>query len=172
MYSDGPTSNEITGLLNRWKAGDRQAPANLAELAYDDLRAITIGSLRRGCAGHTGHRTGERIVSSRQVPQGSVHRPPALFADEIYLVGMRRVELLWGRPRWNLNPVRLPVPPHPRAAQIELIEVIIATGVERACSRRMLCCPHLNRFGDSRRFRNGLSVEAHTLDVEFDSLGD
>jgi RNA polymerase sigma factor (TIGR02999 family) len=58
MPSDGPISNEITGLLHRWEAGDREALASLAELAYDDLRAIAMGYLRRESAGHTLQATG------------------------------------------------------------------------------------------------------------------
>ena len=38
---------EITALLRRWGEGDRQALAALASLAYDDLRKIAAGYLRR-----------------------------------------------------------------------------------------------------------------------------
>jgi len=38
---------EITALLRRWGEGDRQALAALASLAYDDLRNIAAGYLRR-----------------------------------------------------------------------------------------------------------------------------
>jgi RNA polymerase sigma factor (TIGR02999 family) len=38
---------DITALLHRWGEGDRQALAALATLAYDDLRNIAAGYLRR-----------------------------------------------------------------------------------------------------------------------------
>jgi len=47
------TPKDITRLLRRWKKGDREALASLASLAYDDLRAIASGFLRRESAGHT-----------------------------------------------------------------------------------------------------------------------
>jgi RNA polymerase sigma factor (TIGR02999 family) len=49
---------EITVLLNRWKEGDREALAGLASVAYDDLRAIASGYLRRESSGHTLQATG------------------------------------------------------------------------------------------------------------------
>jgi RNA polymerase sigma factor (TIGR02999 family) len=53
MDSESPTPREITRLLQRWKRGDREALASLASLAYDDLRAIATGYLRRESTGHT-----------------------------------------------------------------------------------------------------------------------
>lgn len=53
MDSESPTPREITRLLHRWKEGDREALASLASLAYDDLRAIATGYLRREGTGHT-----------------------------------------------------------------------------------------------------------------------
>jgi RNA polymerase sigma factor (TIGR02999 family) len=53
MDSESPTPREITRLLHRWKEGDREALASLASLAYDDLRAIATGYLRRESTGHT-----------------------------------------------------------------------------------------------------------------------
>jgi RNA polymerase sigma factor (TIGR02999 family) len=44
---------EITALLGRWGAGDRAALTSLATLAYDDLRAIANGFLRRESREHT-----------------------------------------------------------------------------------------------------------------------
>lgn len=44
---------EITGLLRRWGEGDRQALGALAALAYDDLRNIAAGYLRRENRAHT-----------------------------------------------------------------------------------------------------------------------
>ena len=50
--------SEITRLLHRWKAGDREALASLASLAYEDLHAIASGYLRREDPGHTLQATG------------------------------------------------------------------------------------------------------------------
>jgi RNA polymerase sigma factor (TIGR02999 family) len=47
MPSDSPIPGEITSLLLQWQEGDREALATLASLAYDDLRAIAAGYLRR-----------------------------------------------------------------------------------------------------------------------------
>jgi RNA polymerase sigma factor (TIGR02999 family) len=44
---------DITALLSRWNAGDREALAGIAALAYDDLRAIAAGFLRRESQDHT-----------------------------------------------------------------------------------------------------------------------
>jgi RNA polymerase sigma factor (TIGR02999 family) len=53
MDPESPSPREITRLLQRWKKGEREALASLASLAYDDLRAIATGYLRRESAGHT-----------------------------------------------------------------------------------------------------------------------
>ncbi len=58
MPGDVPIGPEITGLLKRWKQGDRQALATLAALAYDDLHAIAARYLRREGSGHTLQATG------------------------------------------------------------------------------------------------------------------
>jgi RNA polymerase sigma factor (TIGR02999 family) len=58
MPSETPIPNEITGLLHRWKGGDPQALASLASLAYNDLRRIAMGYLRREVPGHTLQATG------------------------------------------------------------------------------------------------------------------
>ena len=44
---------DITALLSRWNAGDREALAGVASLAYEDLRAIAAGFLRREAQEHT-----------------------------------------------------------------------------------------------------------------------
>jgi RNA polymerase sigma factor (TIGR02999 family) len=44
---------EITALLGRWAQGDRDALGTLASLAYEDLRAIATGFLRREGREHT-----------------------------------------------------------------------------------------------------------------------
>jgi RNA polymerase sigma factor (TIGR02999 family) len=53
-----PLPSEITGLLHRWQVGDREALEALASAAYDDLRAIAAGYLRRERSGHTLQATG------------------------------------------------------------------------------------------------------------------
>ena len=53
-----PVPSEITQLLHRWKKGDREAFQEMVTLAYDDLRAIALGYLHRGSAGHTLQATG------------------------------------------------------------------------------------------------------------------
>jgi RNA polymerase sigma factor (TIGR02999 family) len=58
MAFDPPVQREITGLLRRWKQGDREALASLASLAYDDLHTIAVAYLRRENAGHTLQATG------------------------------------------------------------------------------------------------------------------
>jgi len=47
------TPGDITALLDRWSEGDAAALKSLASLAYDDLRHIATGFLRRERAGHT-----------------------------------------------------------------------------------------------------------------------
>ena len=58
MPADPMVPSEITALLKRWNQGDREALANLATLAYEDLRAIAWGYLGREHAGHTLQATG------------------------------------------------------------------------------------------------------------------
>jgi RNA polymerase sigma factor (TIGR02999 family) len=70
MSSEPPVTKEITRLLKRWKAGDREALASLASLAYDDLRKIASGYLRRESAGHTLQATG--LVNELYLRLGAV----------------------------------------------------------------------------------------------------
>ena len=58
MPSDPPIPHEITQLLERWKAGDREALQSVVTVAYSDLRAIALGYLRRGSGGGTLQATG------------------------------------------------------------------------------------------------------------------
>jgi RNA polymerase sigma factor (TIGR02999 family) len=58
MAPETPLSSEITGLLHRWKEGDVEALSQAASLAYDELRAIAGGFLRREAPGHTLQATG------------------------------------------------------------------------------------------------------------------
>src|ERR1039457_337368 len=58
MSSDHVLPGEITAQLHRWKEGDSAALASLASLAYDDLRAIAHGYMRRENGAHTLQATG------------------------------------------------------------------------------------------------------------------
>jgi len=58
MPGDLPIGPDITGLLKRWKEGDRQALASLASAAYQDLHSIAARYLRREGSGHTLQATG------------------------------------------------------------------------------------------------------------------
>lgn len=58
MAVETPLPSEITRLLHRWQVGDREALEALASAAYDDLRAIAAGYLRRERSGHTLQATG------------------------------------------------------------------------------------------------------------------
>ena len=58
MAVETPLPSEITRLLHRWQVGDREALGALASAAYDELRAIAAGYLRRERSGHTLQATG------------------------------------------------------------------------------------------------------------------
>ena len=58
MAVETPLPSEITRLLHRWQVGDREALGALASAAYNDLRAIAAGYLRRERSGHTLQATG------------------------------------------------------------------------------------------------------------------
>jgi RNA polymerase sigma factor (TIGR02999 family) len=58
MAVETPFPSEITRLLHRWQVGDREALGALASAAYDELRAIAAGYLRRERSGHTLQATG------------------------------------------------------------------------------------------------------------------
>ena len=58
MSPETPAPSEITRMLRRWKTGDREALAALTSLAYNDLRAIAAGYLRREDSSHTLQATG------------------------------------------------------------------------------------------------------------------
>ena len=53
-----PIPREITRLLHRWEAGDREALASVISLVYEELHAIAVGYLRREGPGHTLQATG------------------------------------------------------------------------------------------------------------------
>jgi RNA polymerase sigma factor (TIGR02999 family) len=53
MSREKALPGEITALLTRWGEGDRDALTSVASLAYDDLRAIATGFLRREGRDHT-----------------------------------------------------------------------------------------------------------------------
>ena len=46
-------SPSITGLLDQWRAGDKQAANRLMELVYDELHRIASRQMRREHGGHT-----------------------------------------------------------------------------------------------------------------------
>jgi hypothetical protein len=76
MASDTPNTGEITRILHRWKAGDREALASLAPLAHPELRAIARGYLRREHAGHTLETTGlvhELYLRLAKIPWRGTH---------------------------------------------------------------------------------------------------
>ena len=58
MSSDNSVPGEITALLQRWNEGDSAALASVATVAYEDLRTIAQGYLRRESKGHTLQATG------------------------------------------------------------------------------------------------------------------
>jgi RNA polymerase sigma factor (TIGR02999 family) len=58
MSSDNAIPGEITALLQRWSEGDSAALASVAAVAYNDLRSIAEGYLRRERKGHTLQATG------------------------------------------------------------------------------------------------------------------
>lgn len=50
---DETSPHDVTALLLSWSAGDRDAPARLMPLVYDELRRLARGYLRRERADHT-----------------------------------------------------------------------------------------------------------------------
>ena len=58
MAVETPLPSEITRLLHRWQVGDREALGARASAAYNNLRAIAAGYLRRERSGHTLQATG------------------------------------------------------------------------------------------------------------------
>jgi RNA polymerase sigma factor (TIGR02999 family) len=58
MSSDKSVPGEITALLRSWNEGDSAALASVATVAYEDLRSIAEGYLRRESRGHTLQATG------------------------------------------------------------------------------------------------------------------
>jgi RNA polymerase sigma-70 factor, ECF subfamily len=50
---DETSPHEVTALLLSWSAGDREAPARLMPLVYDELRRLARRQLRRERADHT-----------------------------------------------------------------------------------------------------------------------
>jgi RNA polymerase sigma factor (TIGR02999 family) len=88
MAAENP---EITVLLNRWKDGDREALACLASSAYDDLRAIAAGYLRRELHGHTLQATGlvnELYIKLAQVRSVKLNDRRHFFAFAAQLMRM------------------------------------------------------------------------------------
>lgn len=53
MNQSPRAQTEVTRMLANWREGDREAPAHLVELVYEELRAIAGQYLQRERAGHT-----------------------------------------------------------------------------------------------------------------------
>lgn len=53
MESGSPNPNEVTGLLVRWRSGDREALDSLMPLVYEELRQLARHYLRQERPGHT-----------------------------------------------------------------------------------------------------------------------
>lgn len=70
-------SAELTERLRRWGSGDSAALAEVVALAYDELRAIAAGYLRRENPGHTLQATS--LVNELYLRLARVHR--ACFSD-------------------------------------------------------------------------------------------
>jgi len=47
------SSDDVTALLRRWRAGDEQAQAEIYSVLYDELRQQARACMRREAAGHT-----------------------------------------------------------------------------------------------------------------------
>src|SRR5436305_551491 len=58
MGSDAHLPADLTERLRQWSSGDSTALSDVVALAYDELRAIASGYLRRESAGHTLQATG------------------------------------------------------------------------------------------------------------------
>jgi RNA polymerase sigma factor (TIGR02999 family) len=83
---------EITALLTRWSEGDRDALTSVASLAYDDLRAIATGFLRREGRDHTLQATA--LVNElylRLVRQRGVHLAGRTHFYTLSAMMMRRI---------------------------------------------------------------------------------
>ena len=74
---DPPLPSEITAQLHRWSKGDREAIGRVASLAYNDLRTIASGYLRRENSGHTLQATG--LVNELYLRLAQIHS--VQFAD-------------------------------------------------------------------------------------------
>ncbi|HEV3201788.1 MAG TPA: ECF-type sigma factor [Bryobacteraceae bacterium] len=92
MPQDSALPGEITALLTRWSEGDRAALTSLASLAYDDLRAIATGFLRREGRDHTLQATA--LVNElylRLVRQRGVHLADRTHFYTLAAMMMRRI---------------------------------------------------------------------------------
>ena len=82
-------SNEVTGLLVRWGAGDREALSALTPLVYDELRKLARSYLRRERPDHTlegtalVHEAYLRLVDQKNVQWRNRNQFFALAAESI-----------------------------------------------------------------------------------------
>lgn len=78
--NDAAAPQDVTRILLDWSAGDRDAPARLMPLVYEELRSLARGYLRRERDGHTlqptalVHEAFLKMVDTTRVSwQGRVH---------------------------------------------------------------------------------------------------
>ncbi len=90
----------VTDLLNRWRAGDREAQEHLIDAVYGDLRRLARGQIRRERSDHTleptalAHEAYLRLSEQQRVEwQGRTH----FFA--VAALAMRRILVSHARKR-------------------------------------------------------------------------
>jgi RNA polymerase sigma factor (TIGR02999 family) len=92
MPSEPPIPHDITELLHLWKEGDREALQQVMTLAYDDLRAIAIGYLRRGGTGGTLQATG--LVSELYLKLAQVRGAPIKDRRHFYAFAAQLMRMI------------------------------------------------------------------------------
>jgi RNA polymerase sigma factor (TIGR02999 family) len=92
MSPETPVPSEITRMLQRWKAGDREALAGVAALAYDDLRAIAAGFLRHEDSSHTLQATG--LVNEIYLRLAKVRRAEFVDRHHFYAFAAQLMRLV------------------------------------------------------------------------------
>ena len=77
---DHPPTQDVTGLLQQWRAGNADALERLLPLVYEELRGVGRGGLRQEQPGHTlqatalVHEAYLRLIGSRTLtPQNRAH---------------------------------------------------------------------------------------------------
>ena len=92
MSPETPVPSEITRMLQRWKAGDREALAGVAALAYNDLRAIAAGFLRHEDSSHTLQATG--LVNEIYLRLAKVRRAEFVDRHHFYAFAAQLMRLV------------------------------------------------------------------------------